>query len=181
MGQSVVVAGRELVIVGRINSPIGIKGRVKLAPVFFDTQELESLLALYPDDVYVLKGKNFPKKLLVSNINSDNKFVRVDLFDIRTRDQAEDLNGAMLAVLSDKYTKYINDTKSIFRYIGYMISDVNYGDIGILRSLSRQGQILFDVVKNDGTDVLIPFADALVKNIDEDKKNILMDLPEGLL
>ena len=33
----------------------------------------------------------------------------------------------------------------------------------------------FDVVKNDGTDVLIPFADALVKNIDEDK-NILMDL-----
>jgi len=181
MGQFVVVAGRELVIVGRINSPIGIKGRVKLAPIFFNTQELKSLLTLYPNDVYVLKDKDFPKKLLVSNINSDNKFVRVDLCDIITRTQAEDLNGAMLAVLSDKYTKYINDTKSIFRYIGYMISDVNHGNIGILRSLSRQGQVLFDVVKNDGADVLIPFADALVKKIDEDNKLILMDLPEGLL
>lgn len=181
MGQFVVVAGRELVIVGRINSPIGIKGRVKLAPIFFNTQELKSLLTLYPNDVYVLKDKDFPKKLLISNINSDNKFVRVDLCDIITRTQAEDLNGAMLAVLSDKYTKYINDTKSIFRYIGYMISDVNHGNIGILRSLSRQGQVLFDVVKNDGADVLIPFADALVKKIDEDNKLILMDLPEGLL
>ncbi len=180
MDQRVVVAGRELIIVARVNSGIGIKGGVKNAPIFFTPKELKELFVEFPEDLYILKGKQFPRKISVSNVSSDNRYVKMDVEGVGTRTEADKLGGSLVAVLYSSYLKYLDDTKSVFRYIGYMVRDINIGDVGVIDSIIRQGQTLFVIRTNVDQEVLVPFVDELVESIDDKKKLIKMDLPEGL-
>lgn len=180
MDQRVVVAGRELIIIARINSGTGIKGGVRNAPIFFTPKELQDLLIEFPDDLYVLKGRQFPRKISVSNVSSDNRYVKMDVEGVSTRTEADKMTGYSLAVLYSSYLKYLDDTKSVFRYIGYMVRDINTGDVGLIDSITRQGQTLFTLKTGSEKEILVPFAEALVKSINDQDKIINMELPEGL-
>ena len=181
MNQLVVVAGRELVVIARVNSPTGLKGCVKITPIFFNPSELNGLVAQYSDDIYFLKNKRFPKKVIINKISATQKDLKLELDGICSRSQAEDFVSALVACSTTSYYKYLKYTKSVFRYIGYMVRDVNLGDVGLIEDITRQGQILFYLRTLNDRQVLVPFVDSFLKKLDDKNKIILMDLPEGLV
>ena len=64
---------------------------------------------------------------------------------------------------------------------GFMLEDVNYGEIGIIESINdRSAQPLF-VIKTEDSEILIPMVDDFIQKIDRKHKKILINTPEGLI
>ncbi len=64
---------------------------------------------------------------------------------------------------------------------GFKVKDVQYGAIGIVRSVNdKTPQTLLEVEDDNGV-VLIPVNDVFIKEIDRENKLIIVETPEGLL
>ena len=68
-------------------------------------------------------------------------------------------------------------------FVGYSVVDVkNQQTIGIIQEVIVYSMnVVLDVLRPNKTSVLIPFAEELVKDINESDKKIVMEIPEGLL
>lgn len=65
--------------------------------------------------------------------------------------------------------------------IGYKVIDHNLGDIGILEDiLDRPEQELLQI-NHQGKEILIPLVDEIFETIDQQKKQLLINAPEGLI
>ncbi len=65
--------------------------------------------------------------------------------------------------------------------IGFSIHDTEKGRIGIITSINdRSAQPLF-VIDADGKEVLIPMIDEFIQKVDRTKKEIILQIPQGLI
>lgn len=98
----------------------------------------------------------------------------------------DDADSAKLLLGRELYfpMKYLSD-EDVNNFgeglVGYKI----YSDkslIGIVNAVDdTTANILFSIITESGDEVLIPATDDFVVSIDEDKREIIMSLPEGLL
>lgn len=66
------------------------------------------------------------------------------------------------------------------QFTGFLIMDKNMNEVGTIQAVDDySGNIVF-TVDAGGQEVLVPFSDELLLEIDEQKKFMVMDLPEGL-
>ena len=65
--------------------------------------------------------------------------------------------------------------------IGFKITDLAYGDIGVITSVNENSaQPLFEIEFKD-KQILIPISDQFIENVDRDNKTITVNTPEGLI
>jgi 16S rRNA processing protein RimM len=167
----------ELTSIGYIQKTFGFNGQVSL--------NLE---------VEILEAKNFPKFLwfmrfgkpvpyLVSEfkLNKD-KSVILSFEDISEESEALHLKGLSCLVEEALYGEYFQAEESYDYLMNFSVFDKEMGFVGKL----------VDVLENDnghdtlqlefnGREVLIPFVDKFILQINEEKQEIRVDLPEGLL
>jgi 16S rRNA processing protein RimM len=103
---------------------------------------------------------------------------------------AEGLAGAQIQIPQDERLALDDTTYYVSDLVGCVMAD-GPNDIGIVRDLhfphDSEGRRLdeaapiFVVERPDGDEVMIPFANAFVKQIDVAAKRIEMNLPGGLL
>ncbi len=179
MEQLLVVSGRSLVKIAKIKGPSGIKGDIKIVPIFFTPNELRELLLLCKDNVYaVLKG-SFPKRMIVSDMNEKDEVLVVKLTGIDTRSSADPLKDADVYVDNKTYMDYLRTTSHVIRLIGYTVVDKILGEIGMVKRVLKGKQVI--VALDEEEKKLIPLVDEFVVSVDDDKRIITMSLPEGLL
>ncbi|MGB1217152.1 MAG: ribosome maturation factor RimM [Saprospiraceae bacterium] len=65
--------------------------------------------------------------------------------------------------------------------VGYTIKDVNLGEIGEIEHIEELPQQEIAMLEKNGKDIMIPLNDSFILSMDDEKKMILMELPEGLL
>ena len=67
--------------------------------------------------------------------------------------------------------------------IGYSIINGENGErIGSVQEImDYSSNVVLDIRRDDGTSVLIPFADDLVRQINDETKTIVMTIPDGIL
>lgn len=102
---------------------------------------------------------------------------------IGSREEAQDLAGVYLAVrredglkLEDEYEFYSADL------IGMEVSDREAGPLGQVADILDTGSSQVLIVEKEGEEeVLIPFLRAVVLSVDQDRDEIKVDLPPGLL
>jgi 16S rRNA processing protein RimM len=161
---------------GKITKTQGIKGNVYL---FLDTdqpeayKELESVFveinnALIPFfiDYFQLTAK---QKALVKFENVDSE---EEAKDIVNKDLYLPIN--LLPKLTDKQFYY-------HEIIGFTLIDEVFGEVGKIEEVvDVPGNSLLQVDHN-GTEVLVPLNNSVVKNVDRTNNTILAALPPGLL
>ena len=77
--------------------------------------------------------------------------------------------------------KLTGDQFYFHEVIGFMLEDVNYGEIGIITSINdKTAQDLF-IIKKEDTEILIPMIDDFIKKIDRKNKKVIIKTPEGLI
>lgn len=65
---------------------------------------------------------------------------------------------------------------------GYEVVDSRLGDLGKVKKVNdATANVLLVVDTPDGDELLVPFVDEFVEEIDQDNKRIVVSLPEGLL
>lgn len=169
----------ELIEVGHIVKPHGINGElsVTLDEPDVDLSELKCIV-LDIDGLFV--------PFFVESVRSRGAAsVLVTIDGISDEKQAAPLGGKTVWALRDDLD-FDDDAESDGFYaedfIGYSLTDVEKGEIGLINAINDvTDNVLFIVDRPDGSEVFVPVAEEFFREIDTENKRILMELPTGLL
>ncbi len=109
----------------------------------------------------------------------DNEII-ITLEDVDVPEKAEKLTGRNAFVHKSEIVQNQGDYLPE-QILGYMINDVHSGEIGRITGIDEiPGNSLFRV-KYGNREILIPIQEDLIREINEKKKYILVNLPPGFL
>ena len=158
--------------IGKIGKPHGVKGEVSFhfSDDVFDRTDAEYFMLC-------IDGLLVPFFMEEYRFRSDETAL-VKFCDIETQERAAELTGCEV-FFSREMSDSDNENVSWAEIVGYMLKDKATGnDIGSIASVDDTTvNILFEL--EDG--MLIPASDELISNININKKEIVIELPEGIL
>lgn len=158
--------------IGRLGKAHGVKGEVsfQFTDDIFDSVDAEYLVL----DVDGILVPFFMEEYRFRN----DSVCLVKFCDVDTQQRAQELTGCDV-YFPRALAEEAEETPSLSSLVGFKIVSVPDGStIGTIAAIDNTTQnILFEL--EDGT--LIPASDELIENIDVNKKEIIMNIPEGLL
>lgn len=83
--------------------------------------------------------------------------------------------------LPTKYLKSNSEELSPSLLIGFDVIDENYGDIGKIEQFINQANNPLLLIKNGNNEILIPFHQSLIREINLENRTVFVDTPEGLI
>jgi 16S rRNA processing protein RimM len=147
--------------------------------IFLDVdypEEYEDLDAIYVE----IKGELVP--YFIENFNLQKQANAIVKFeDINTIEKAQALVGSSLYLSLDELEELSNEEFYYHEIKGFTVVDQTAGTLGVVRevySLNGQDLIAMDY---QGVEVLIPTAADIVLRADKENKQLMVNLPEGLL
>jgi 16S rRNA processing protein RimM len=168
----------NLVKIGYTQKPHGLAGELK---VFIEEDYEDDFERC--DTVFLnVKGKNLP--YFIESIRGGN-FLIVKFEDVTSKEAATAIQSKELSVratdISRKTIRAIEQKSEIKNLVGYMIIDKTLGEIAVIEEIIEMPQQEMYVVTYKKREVLIPASEDYVVEVFEDKKQVVMDLPDGLL
>lgn len=81
------------------------------------------------------------------------------------------------------YLPELSDTQFYYHEItNYQVIDTDKGNIGkILRVLDMPQQAILEIQHDSGKEILIPITDEIIKKVNRQEKQLLINAPEGLI
>jgi 16S rRNA processing protein RimM len=147
--------------------------------IFLDVdypEEYEDLDAVYVE----IKGELVP--YFIENFNLQKQANAIVSFeDVNTIEKAQALVGSSLYLSLDELEELGNEEFYYHEIKGFTVIDQTLGELGLVRevySLNGQDLIAMDY---QGAEVLIPTAEDIVLRADKENKQLMVNLPEGLL
>jgi 16S rRNA processing protein RimM len=166
----------EMVLVGRIARPHGIRGQVAVNP---ETDFIEERFA--PGSVLWTRGSGGDERLVVSTMRVQNGRPILGFEGLERIEDVERLAGAELRVPEETLRKLDAGTFYQFQLIGCAVETIGGERIGsVVRVDDGAGGSVLAVAGARG-EILIPFAVAICVDIDVEAKRIRIEPPEGLL
>jgi 16S rRNA processing protein RimM len=168
----------HLVALGRVVRPHGIRGEVKVAPYNPDSETLPDLT-----EGYLLVSGKAPREIRILSVRAQNRLFLMKFEGAETRDDAEALVGAELAVPRDRLPAPGEGEVYLVDLLGLPVVDENGEDLGVLVDLMETGANGVLVVKKAGRaeDLLLPDLPDVVLSADPAEGRILVRVPLGLL
>lgn len=159
---------------GKITKPFGFKGQVVM---FLDVDCPDDYAEL--DSAFIdIKGNLVPYFFKIENING-NKAIAT--FEELKPEEAQALVGHEMYLPLDMLPKLTGNQFYFHEVVGFRVIDEEHGDIGVIQSIIEYpAQPLFQIDK-DGTEILIPVIDPIIKNVNRMLKTITIDAPAGLI
>ncbi len=161
---------------GKIVKKYSFKGEV-LAKLDTDQPELYENL----DSVLVDLRDNLVPFFIENSQLHKSELLRIKFEDVDSEQDADSILKCDLYLPLEFLPKLEGNKFYFHEVIGFTIEDVNFGKVGVIKGINDStAQALFEVDR-DGIDILIPMNDEFIKNVDRNKKTIVVDTPEGLI
>ena len=163
--------------VGKLGKPHGLSGAFR----FLLNRELKSKKKFPKHFLLQQKGSFLPWFVTcVEWLGFQDGFILFE--EISVIEKAKQFSGSELFLCEKDATLYFKPEAGEFDYLlGYKASDENAREIGVVNEIiENPGQILCSIVKGE-KEIMIPFVEEFISNIDMRKKEIIFNLPEGLL
>ena len=167
---------KDCFYLGKIVKKYSFKGEV-LVKLDTDEPELyENMEALFVD----LRNNLVPFFIESSQLHK-SELLRIKFEEVDTEEDADSILKCDVYLPLQFLPKLENDQFYFHEIIGYTVEDVNFGTVGIVKSINDStSQALFEIDR-DGIEILIPMNDAFIKKVDKKKKLIIVETPEGLI
>ncbi len=162
--------------VGEIAGPHGVRGEVKLKSYLVGNLHLGKM-----SDVYLLLpgGKKIKKKLLSARQGPKGPLLTID--GVNDRDEVEKLKGAIVEADSELLPPEDENEYYWIDIIGLKVVSADNEEIGEVTNLMEgAGQDLL-IVNHQGREVMVPFVEPIVVEVDVEAGKVTIDPPEGLL
>jgi 16S rRNA processing protein RimM len=76
----------------------------------------------------------------------------------------------------------LEDEESLNEFVGYVIIDSRLGNIGNISEVDEKtDNVIIKVIHPSGAEIILPFNDDFIIEIDDDHKTIEFNSPEGLV
>lgn len=160
--------------IGFIQKTHGVKGELTLALI-----EDVDYQALEVDFLYLDIDKGLVPFYVESYRIKSTKNVLIKLESIDTENRANELSGIAVFINSEQLRNQtqLNDAD----FLGYQVFDKNKGYIGLINAvLEITNNPLFSL-DFEGKEILFPINPDFIIAIDDTKKMVQVDLPEGLI
>lgn len=165
----------ECYYLGKITKPFGLKGQMS---IYLDVDDINEYAEL--DSVFVeTKGNLVPYFIKSISITNDNKAI-VE-FDEISINEAHALAGRELYLPLDLLPTLTGNQFYFHEVEGFRVIDTEHGDIGVLQTIiDYPAQPLFQIIC-DGTEILIPVIDPVIKLVDRENRTLHINAPAGLI
>jgi len=167
----------DCVEVGYIQKPHGLKGEVILV---FDKEFEETIEEL--EFLFVeIDGGLVPFYIEEEGLNfrtDDSAICKLEFVD--TLSKAKDMVGCKVFV-SDHAIIESEDQGTTSTLIGMRAFDEKFGDIGLISRVDDFSGNLVITVLHARAEILIPLSDEIITSIDEEKREIHLSCPNGLI
>ena len=166
----------EVYKIGIFNKPHGVKGEVSFTFTddIFDRVDCDYLICLL-DGIFV------PFFIEEYRFRSDTTAL-VKLEDVNTAEKARMFTNV------DVYfpVKYVDDVEtdnhlSWDYFVGFRVKDTRHGDLGLIIEVDDSTVNTLFVIDYHGEELLVPAQEDFIVKMDNKKKLMIVELPEGLL
>lgn len=168
--------GDELVAVGRITGVHGIRGEVKVESLTDFPERFDAggrLLLVSP------AGKTGQVKILQSRFHKDRYLLLLD--GVADRNAAEELRGSYLKIDEDDIKELPEGRYYHHELTGLAVVTEVGEKLGKVTGIVQTGSNMILEVRGGGREVLIPFIDDVILNVDLDGGTITIHPMPGLL
>jgi 16S rRNA processing protein RimM len=161
---------------GKVVKKYSFKGELL---VKLDTDEPQLFTKM--ESVFVELHKNLVPFFILQSSLHKSQLLRVKFEDVTNEAEADALLGTELYLPLTFLPKLTGNRFYYHEIIGFSVEDVSFGKVGVITGVNdTTSQALFEIDHN-GKEILIPINDIFIKNVDRETKNILLDVPEGLI
>lgn len=161
--------------IGKWAAPFGVKGQLVLVHHLGKKTALKGLDVLF---VETRKDEFLPYFIEETSIKNESE-VYIKLEGINTREEAMNLVQKPVWLTEDRFHEFTAKSSAI-SLLGFHILDKGRNLGEILEVIEQPHQILCRIDWK-GKEALIPINEAFLKKIDARKKQVMMELPDGLL
>jgi 16S rRNA processing protein RimM len=165
---------KQYIELGVIKRVQGLKGRV-VALLDFPLDTLNQIETVFIQLDHTL----VPYRVVYCQLIGDQATMQFQGIDDRT--MAYSLKGKTLLIREEDLPEQMIAQETIPTLVGYQVSDIHQGVLGIVERMEHlPGQTLL-VVNYLSKELLIPYHEKLVQDIDHASKQIVVDLPSGFI
>ncbi len=165
----------EYYTIGKFVAAHGLKGELLLQHELGEKTTLEGLKKIFIEE----KKNSFLPWFIESARIKSGKEIYLKLEQVNTREAALSLARKKVWLPEADYRKFAAPTAPA-RLLGYSV--INNGSLlGNILEIIEQPHQLLCRLEIKGKEVLVPVHENSLKKVDHEKKQVLVELPEGLL
>jgi 16S rRNA processing protein RimM len=158
--------------IGYISKTHGLKGHVILR-----LNELVNIDENIKSIFLELNGSQVPYFIEECRPNNAGYILKLETIDVV--DMSKKLIGKKAFALTDFI---LEEDESLKEFIGYAIIDSKLGNIGNIADVDEKtDNAIIKVIHPSGVEIILPFNDDFIIEIDDDLKTIEFNAPEGLI
>jgi 16S rRNA processing protein RimM len=167
----------DVFVIGKIIGAHGVRGELKVYPLTDHVRRFDSL----SECMLLSRDEKMLRMVKVKNVRFLADTVLLTIDDVSDRDEAQKMNGLYLAVLREAAAPLPAGRYYITDMIGCTVKDAEHGVLGTLADVLQTGANDVLIVNRSGkSDLLIPYLNAVVTEVDVVAKQIFVVLPDGL-
>ncbi len=165
----------DLVEIGRLVKVHGLKGRLKAVSYLESETLLDEL-----DEVLIRPEKGPAKKYKVEGVQPQHKTFFIELEGINDPDSAGRLVGSGIFIPADLLEELPEDEYYWHEIIGLKAISESGDYLGEVSSIFPAGGTDVYVISGGHREILLPAIEDVIRNIDLEKGEIVVRIPEGL-
>lgn len=159
--------------IGYISKTHGLKGHVILRLNDYIGIDEETMKSVFIE----LTGSQVPYFVAECRPNNTGYILKLENMD--SVDTSKKLIGKKVFALEDFI---LEDEESLNEFVGYAIIDTQLGNIGNISEVDEKtDNVIIKVIHPTGAEIILPFNDDFIIEIDDDNKTIEFEAPEGLI
>ena len=167
----------DLITIGVIQKPRGVKGEVKVLPTTDHPERFSLLRRVFLASPAGQRRKAFLKEVRFSQ---GSVFLRLESFT--TPESVEEFRGWEIQIPRDEALPLAEGEYYIFDLVGLEVYTVEGDLVGSVADVKLiTGNDLLQVSSPEGREILIPFVGEFVKDVDLEAGKIVIEPIEGLL
>ena len=159
--------------IGYISKTHGLKGHVILRLNELVRIDEEAIKSIFLE----LNGSQVPYFIEECRPNNAGYILKLETIDVV--DMSKKLIGKKAFALTDFI---LEEEESLNEFISYTVIDSKLGNIGIIADVDEKtDNVIIKVVHPSGKEIILPFNNDFIIEIDDDLKTIEFNAPEGLI
>ena len=167
----------DYVEIGYTQKPHGVKGEIK---IFIEEEYIEEMRHL---EILFLSVRGNILPYFIDEVRGTSTFI-VRFEDVDSKEAAGKIRASPIFMKRAdlKYWEEEIETELVYSHCeGYKVIDINDGELGIISEVIEYPQQELGVIIIDKKEILIPLNEHTVQNINEDKKELTVEMPAGIL
>lgn len=163
--------------IGRLSSTHGLEGKLHFVHHLKGKNIFKKIEFIFIE----IRPKNYiPYKIHILSTSSDTDAI-IQLDKIETVEAAKLLAGKMVYLPTPQYDN-LQPKEVTLDFNGFTLFNQYDRKVGLIASIFESpGQLLAAVTLENGNEALVPLVEKFILSINAQKKELTLDLPEGLI